>query len=142
MRIHRFAAQALLVGALAFGTSGCIKSSGGGGGNNPGGGGISQGLGANDASGDVKLGGWTKDGYGFASVKVTVTNNSSERSDYFIDIALQSPGGGNQYDTTTVFVQNLEPGQTKKDKGQFLSTGHVPNSAVVVIKSIQRTASF
>lgn len=44
--------------------------------------------------------------------RVEVTNNSSERSDYLMDVVFESPGGGEQLATAPVVVDNLEPDQT------------------------------
>jgi len=103
--------------------------------------GVSQGAASHDASADVTnptLG--PPDALGFRSVTVTVTNNSSKRSNYVIDVSVESPDGKTQYDTTTVFVNNLEPGQTAQSDG-FPITKKVPDDAVVVIKGVQRFAS-
>lgn len=102
---------------------------------------ISRGLGSKDASGDVTIGKPTSDGY-TVTAPVTVTNHSSKRSDYFIDISLESKDGKTQYDTTTVFSESVEPGQTAKEDGTFFKATSIPSGAVVVAKSIQRSPSL
>jgi hypothetical protein len=103
--------------------------------------GISKGVGTKDASGDIKVGKGVKDAaLGWVSVPVTITNHSSKRSDYFVDLAIESADGSTQYDTTTVFAQAVEPGQKATEKGQFTKDG-IPVTAKIVIKSVQRTAS-
>lgn len=103
--------------------------------------GISQGAGSQDASSDVAdLALGPEDSLGFRSVTLTVTNNSSKRSNYLIDVSIESPDGSTQYDTTIVFVNNLEPGQTT-DSDAFPVTKEVPEDAVAVIKKVSRTAA-
>lgn len=103
--------------------------------------GISKGAGSKDASGDIKVGKGVKDAaLGWVSVPVTITNHSSKRSDYFVDLAIESADGAIQYDATTVFAQAVESGQKATEKGQFTKDG-IPATAKIVVKSVQRTAS-
>ncbi len=77
-----------------------------------------------------------------AEVPVRVTNSSSKRSDYFITIALEDAKGKTQLDTTDVFVTNLEPGQTSRRKGVFLSLSNAPPpGSKLVLQSVDRLAS-
>lgn len=46
-------------------------------------------------------------------VKVTLTNSSDNRSDYMATVVFESPDGKTQYGTGALFVEGLEPGQTK-----------------------------
>ena len=104
--------------------------------------GVSKGLGSADASGDVKIGKPDASNGFSIDVPITVTNHSSKRSDYFVDLALVSADGKTQYDTTIATIQNLDPGQTSTDTASFLKVSKVPLGAKIVIKSIQRTASI
>jgi len=101
---------------------------------------VSKGLAAHDATGDVKVGVPKKDpDTNWYSVPVTIVNHSSKRSDYMVDLALESANGATQYDTTTVIINALEAGQTATDSGQFFKDA--PAGAKVVLKSVERTAS-
>lgn len=64
---------------------------------------------------DAKLGKPVKDTFG-VSVKVTLKNNSSETSDYMGTVVFESPNGKKQYGTGALFVEGLQPGQTKVEK--------------------------
>ena len=102
---------------------------------------ISKGLGSQDASADVTnpvLG--PPDALGFRSVTLTVTNNSSKRSNYLIEVSIEAPDGKTQYDTSIIPVNNLEPGQTTTTDG-FPVTKEVPADAVIAIKEVTRLAS-
>ncbi len=80
------------------------------------------------------------DAIGFRAVTLTVTNNSSERSNYLIDLTIESPDGTTQYDTSAAFVNYLEPGQTRVTQSSPV-TVDVPSDAVVTIKTISRLAA-
>ena len=59
--------------------------------------GVSRGVGAQDASGDVTLGSWNYDALvGVVKAPVTVTNHSTKRSDYDITLALETADGKTQ----------------------------------------------
>lgn len=45
-----------------------------------------------------------------------VTNNSSGRSNYIIEVSFESEDGSTQYGTGTAFLNNLEPGQSKTEE--------------------------
>jgi hypothetical protein len=103
--------------------------------------GISKGLGSSDASADVTLGKPDASNGFSIDVPINVTNHSSKRSDYFVDISLVSADGKTQYDTALAAIQNLDPGQKSTDKASFLKLTTMPAGAKVIIKSVQRTAS-
>jgi uncharacterized membrane protein YdfJ with MMPL/SSD domain len=97
-------------------------------------------LGSADASNDVTLGTITNETeIGFSHVDVSVTNHSSKRSNYLIELTLESADEKTQIDTATVVVDNLEPGQTSPQTGQF--TKPAPPGSKVVIKSLDRLAA-
>jgi hypothetical protein len=49
--------------------------------------------------------------FGSVEAKLKVTNNSSKRSSYFIDVSFEG-ADGSQLDTGMALVNNLEPGQS------------------------------
>jgi hypothetical protein len=103
--------------------------------------GVNKGIGSADASADVKgatLG--PVDALGFRAVSLTVTNNSSKRSNYLIDLSVESPDGAIQYDTSIASVNNLEAGQTTTIDSLPI-TKTVPADAIVKIKTVTRLAS-
>ena len=53
---------------------------------------------------------------GAVYIEVTVTNRSSKRSDYWIDLTLTSSNGSIKYGDTWVSISDLEPGQTMTEK--------------------------
>jgi hypothetical protein len=102
---------------------------------------ISQGIGSQDATADVSGIAMTPpDSIGAVYVTATITNHSSGRSDYVIQVNVESPDGKTKYDDTTLFAQNVEPGQTTTVKSP-LTTDPIPAEAVVRPTQIQRTAS-
>lgn len=60
-------------------------------------------------------------------VKVTLTNSSDNRSDYMATVVFESPDGKTQYGTGALFVEGLEPGQTKVENVMMLDS--LPKSA-------------
>ncbi len=103
--------------------------------------GVDKGIGSNDASADVS--GATlaaPDAIGFRHIEVTVTNNSSKRSNYLIDLSIESANGATQYDTTIASVNNLEPGQTTVADALSV-TKDIPVDAIVKVKTVTRLAS-
>lgn len=102
---------------------------------------VSSGIGANDATADVKVQGKkATTEYGISKVPVKVTNNSAKASDYWITVAAESKDGAEQYATTSTYIERLRPGQTKTDEAVFLD--EVPADAVFVLYEVQRTASI
>ena len=71
-----------------------------------------------------------------------MTNNSSGRSDYLIDLVIESADGATQLDTTTAFVQGLEPGQSATAEAMVTDVESLPADAVIRVTSVQRTASY
>lgn len=102
---------------------------------------VAKGLGSKDASADVHLGALgAPDVLKMRTATLTITNNSSKRSDYYIELSAESADGKTQYDTAAATATNVEPGQTTNgDVLPFTKT--MPADAVVVVKSVQRTAS-
>jgi len=76
---------------------------------------------------------------GYSYAKVTITNNSSKPSDYFITVVAESADGATRYDDTIVTAMALNSGQTTTVKGPFLN--ELPAGAVCKVSEVQRTAS-
>lgn len=102
---------------------------------------VDKGAGSKDASADVTIGALDTSNQFAASVPVTITNHSSKRSSYFIELALESADGKTQLDTTPIIVNDLNPGQTSPQTGTFFATAKPPAGAKVVLKSVQRLAT-
>jgi hypothetical protein len=134
-RYWALAILALVIGVAAAGgsnSSNTSKSSSG----------VSSALGSSDATADVtsiQVG--APDVLGFRSVTLEVTNHSSKRSDYLIELSIESPDGNTQYDTSLATVRNLEAGQTSAPEA-FPITKKVPDDAVAKLKTVQRTAAL
>jgi hypothetical protein len=78
----------------------------------------------NPPADDVSVTSCEADDVGFMVAKGTVTNNSSEASDYIIEIAFESSDGATQYGTGSAFVSGLEPGQnTPLDANSLTEAG-------------------
>lgn len=105
--------------------------------------GVSNGFGTKDASADVKVGKLgDADILSFRKAELAITNNSSKRSNYFIELSLESPDGKTQYDTANATAQNVEPGQsTAGTVLPFTKAKGAPADAVVKVKSVSRTAA-
>ncbi|MGH9187586.1 MAG: DUF4190 domain-containing protein [Acidimicrobiales bacterium] len=65
---------------------------------------------------DVILDGCFADGLGFMTATVTVTNNSSERSNYFGSVVFETADGSQQLASVPLVVNGLEPGQTTTEE--------------------------
>ncbi len=101
---------------------------------------IGTGLGSKDAAADINsLECGTPDAIGMTYPSVSVTNNSSKASDYFITIVAESADGATKYDDAIVMITGLAPGQTMTEEGIF--TNELPVGAVCKITEVQRTAS-
>jgi hypothetical protein len=91
---------------------------------------------------DVTVGALTLEStLNFPQVPVTITNHSSKRSNYIVDLTIESADGKTQIDSTIVAANNLEPGQTAKETGHFFKPGPLPAGAKVVVKKVTRYAS-
>ena len=104
--------------------------------------GISRGLGTADATADVKIdkgsvSGEDLGGTGVAKATLTITNNSSKRSDYYIEAVLLNAAGEN-IGTANALVQAVEPGQVAHTELNGTYTGELDS---VKITQVQRTAS-
>jgi hypothetical protein len=103
-------------------------------------GGVSSGLGSKDASADViDLDCGQPDIIGAIYPKVTIKNNSSKASTYFITVVYESADGATRYDSTIVSSMGLGPGQTTVEEGIVM--GDIPSGAICKVTEVQRTAS-
>lgn len=69
---------------------------------------------------DVELNGCRTDDAGFMVADITVTNQSSERSNYGIEVTFEAPDGS-QIETGFASVSALEPGQSTEQVAQSLT---------------------
>jgi hypothetical protein len=100
--------------------------------------GIDQGLGTNDASGDVSLGSCSVD-FKIVTCQVNIHNNSDGRSDYFIEATITDSSGTN-VGSGNAFATGVEGGQDAKTDLTGVISGSDEN-VNVEITQIQRTAS-
>ena len=84
---------------------------------------------------DVEISECTTDGAGMLA-KLTVTNNSSKRSTYSVDVTFESPDGATQYATGFTFVDAVEPGQTATSDAHSLT--EAPGEFECRIVSVER----
>jgi len=77
----------------------------------------------------------------YGEVDITVVNNSSKPSTYFIEIRMESKDGKTSYGTANAVVDNLGPGQTKQDKASALDEIPNPDDVRCLIASVSRMAS-
>lgn len=104
---------------------------------------VSRGLGLKDASADVTLGKLKNDGFGLGEVGVVVVNHSSKRSNYVIDVAIESADGKEQYGTGSALVTDLDPGQRTRTTATMTGLPkHVPAAAKIILKTVQRNEAF
>jgi hypothetical protein len=104
---------------------------------------ISSGLGSQDATADVGAPILdAPDAIGVSYLHIPVTNNSSGRSDYFIEVAIESADGATQYETTLATLSGVEPGQAASAEGMVAwGSDPAPADATVRITTVQRMAS-
>lgn len=130
---------ALVGSAEEDGGSGDAASSDGGGGNGGGNGGNS---GAADEVDDVEITACEVDQFNFLTAELQVTNNSSEASDYFIDVTFESRNGNEQFGTGLATVTNLRPGQTRTLEAASIDEAPAGANFTCVVENVERTASL
>ena len=102
---------------------------------------ISQGFGSQDATKDlVAIDCGEEDILGFRYPSVTVKNNSSKPSSYWITIVVESMDGTVRYDDSFVIINSLGPGQTTTEEGLPFTTD-LPSGSRCKITEVSRTAS-
>jgi hypothetical protein len=97
--------------------------------------GVSQGLGANDASADVKIVAFTEGEFS-SEVELLITNHSEGRSDYYVELSLTDADGTN-VGWTNATAMAVEPGQKAKVTAPVVEDGVVKAK----VHEVQRTAS-
>ena len=106
-------------------------------------GGISNGIGSQDATADVGTPTMeAPDAIGVSYIKIPVTNNSSGRSDYHIELVIESADGATQLDTAFAFVTELEAGQSATAEAMVTDADSFPADAVIRVTTVERTASL
>lgn len=85
---------------------------------------------------DVTLDGCNPTEFGNMAAQVTVTNHSSDRSNYSIKVSFTSPDKAELYDSTFTYVSGLEEGQTTTD--EVTSIEDAPAEYVCEIVDITR----
>ncbi len=97
---------------------------------------ISKGLGSQDATGDiVDMECGDPDSSGWAKVEVTVKNNSSETSNYSIEVVAESADGDEMFDWTVLSMRYVAPGQVATDDSIFTDAGR---GYVCRLRKVQR----
>jgi hypothetical protein len=86
---------------------------------------------------DVEISECTTDGAGMVA-KLTVTNNSSKRSTYSVDVTFESPDGADQFATGFTFIDAVEPGQ--KATGEAHSLTEAPGEFECRVVTVERMA--
>jgi hypothetical protein len=99
----------------------------------------SRGATAKDASKDVKLSPIRVDKkLGTPSAEVTLTNNTTKRSNYIVDLRITAPGGGTELDAAMVSAQGVPPGKTIKRTARFKTTQKLPKGATLTVVGVAR----
>jgi hypothetical protein len=70
---------------------------------------------------DVELADCLPTGAGHMASTVRITNHSSKRSNYVVDVVFESSGGSRQLAARSVFVNDLEPGQSTQQEAGTLT---------------------
>ena len=97
---------------------------------------ISKGLGSQDATGDiVDMECEDPDSSGWAKVEVTVKNNSSETSNYSIEVVAESADGDEMFDWTILSMRYVAPGQMATADSIFTNAGR---GYVCRLRKVQR----
>jgi hypothetical protein len=104
------------------------------------GGGENSSRGEADELDDVQLDKCSKDrSTKWATARLKITNNSSEDSDYAIDVTFESRDGAANFGTGFAYVENLAPGQSKTE--EVTSLEEASGKFTCKIESVDRTAS-
>jgi hypothetical protein len=85
---------------------------------------------------DVELTDCVPTSPGHMASTVRVTNHSSKRSNYVVDVVFESADGSRQLATRSVFVNDLEPGQITRQEAGTLTPA--PTSFDCRVSQVQR----
>ena len=100
-------------------------------------GGISNGVGSQDATADIGTPTMAApDAIGVSYITIPVTNNSSGRSDYHIELVIESADGATQLDTAFAFVTDLEAGQSTTAEAMVTDAYSFPADAVIRVITV------
>lgn len=136
----KFASIAIIVVALFAVVASSSDEEGAEGDAAPGGGNASE-AGAADEVDDVKVDSCQADPTLPNVLKsgLTITNNSSEPSNYLITVSFESPDGATKYGSGNAAVQSLASGQTTPVEA--IGTGSVSGELVCKVTDVERFAS-
>lgn len=98
---------------------------------------IDQGLGARDASEDVTISSCAADSLGFVNGKLSITNHSNGRSDYYVEVVFLDAAGTN-IGSGNALAMSVEGGQNATTDLFGTFTGKL---ARCKLTEVQRTAS-
>ena len=98
-----------------------------------------EGSSSHPAMDDVVVSQCNADSLGQLSMSLTVTNNSSKPSDYFINVAWETSDGSTQLDTSFGSVNHLAAGQKTTVEG--LSFKQASGAFTCKVVDVTRTAS-
>jgi hypothetical protein len=70
---------------------------------------------------DVELTDCLPTGAGFMASTVRITNHSTKRSNYVVDVVFESADGSRQLAARSIFVNDLEPGQATQQQAGTLT---------------------
>lgn len=102
--------------------------------------GVSKGLAGKDATADVKLvscGTYDSTGMGFVQPKLTITNHSTKRSDYYVELGFYD-AKGTQLGTANDLVDSVEAGKSATSSATGQADGKWKTCKLL---TVQRTAS-
>jgi hypothetical protein len=89
--------------------------------------------------GDIKLGAIRIDAkLGTPSAEVTITNHSSNRGNYIVDLSIMSAGGKARLDAAMVSAQGLASGQTTTRTAHFMTTQKLATGATLTLVGVAR----
>lgn len=99
----------------------------------------SPGVDSKAAFGDVKLGAIRVDAkLGTPSANVTITNHSSKRSNYIVDLSITDGASKISVDAAMVSAPGLAPGQSVTRVAHFKTTQKLPTGASLKVVGIAR----
>lgn len=88
---------------------------------------------------DISIDSCSLDSFGFAKAELTITNHSSKRSNYLVDLSFIDGNGVKVGDGTAV-SSNVDPGQVAKEEAGGTITGS-PATVTCKVSSVDRFVS-
>ncbi|WP_425826152.1 FxLYD domain-containing protein [Streptomyces fractus] len=89
---------------------------------------------------DIKVGSPTSDGYGGLKAPVTITNHSSDTSDYDVEVEFLD-ADGNRIETGWLYETSVAPGQKVTSKAEGFTDKAPSGTMTVKVLSVDRYAS-